>query len=171
MIKVELTSELNKSANLDISASLRTLLDEATKFVQTQLDGEAHQRAVSFSGNGLDRRRLIRVLDYIETHLESDLNLGRMASVACLSRFHFSRKFKQAVGCSPLRYVAKRRFERAKALLSQGDRSLVEIALSFRFSSQANFTRAFKRATGLAPGQYRQQFRWQAPSTAKAVAW
>jgi len=37
-----------------------------------------------------------------------------------------------------------------------GDRSLVDIALSLSFSSQANFTRAFKQATGQAPGRYRQ---------------
>ena len=105
----------------------------------------------------LDRRRLFRVLDYIDRHLEGDLTLDNLASVACLSRFHFARAFKQAVGQSPRRYVVARRLERAKVLLIEGETPLVEIALALRFSSQANFTRAFRQSTGLAPGQYRRE--------------
>ncbi|MFQ3456665.1 AraC family transcriptional regulator [Bradyrhizobium sp. UFLA01-814] len=105
----------------------------------------------------LDRRRLFRVLDHIDRHLEGDLTLDSMASIACLSRFHFARAFKQAVGQSPLRHVIARRLERAKALLIEGRAPLVEIALTLRFSSQANFTRAFKQSAGMAPGQYRRE--------------
>jgi AraC-like DNA-binding protein len=105
----------------------------------------------------LDRRRLFRVLDYIDRHLESDLTLDNLVSVACLSRFHFVRAFKQAVGQSPLRYVVARRLERAKVLLIEDEAPLVEIALALRFSNQANFTRAFRQSTGRAPGQYRRE--------------
>jgi len=105
---------------------------------------------------GLDRRRLLRVLDYIEANLEGDLSIDRIASIACLSRYHFARAFRLAVGQPPHRYVSARRLERAKALLTRGDRSLVDIALSLGFSGQANFTRAFTQATGHAPGRYRQ---------------
>src|SRR4029453_16666446 len=69
---------------------------------------------------------------------------------------HFARAFRLAVGQPPHRYVSARRLERAKALLTRGDRSLVDIALSLGFSGQANFTRAFTQATGRAPGRYRQ---------------
>jgi len=55
-------------------------------------------------------------------------------------------------------HVSAKRLTRAKTLLMQGDRSLVDIALSLSFSSQANFTRAFRQATGHAPGQFRQAF-------------
>ncbi|WP_271504123.1 helix-turn-helix domain-containing protein [Bradyrhizobium sp. CCBAU 11357] len=96
------------------------------------------------------------MLDYIEANLEGDLSIDRMASIACLSRFHFARAFRQAVGQAPHRYVSGRRLERAKTLLTRGDLPLVDIALSLGFSGQANFTRAFKQATGQAPGQYRQ---------------
>ena len=108
------------------------------------------------TNHGLDRRRLSRVLDYIDANLEGDLTLDRMAKTACLSRYHFARAFRHAVGESPHRYVSAKRLDRAKALLINGDRSLVDIALALGFSSQANFTRAFKQTTGLAPGQFRQ---------------
>jgi AraC family transcriptional regulator len=105
---------------------------------------------------GLDPRRLARVLDYIEANLEGDLTLVRLASVACLSQFHFARAFKAAVGQSPHRHVGAKRLERAKQLLFDADRALVDIALALRFSCQANFTRAFRRATGRTPAQYRR---------------
>ncbi|VIO73045.1 Transposon Tn10 TetD protein [Bradyrhizobium ivorense] len=115
-------------------------------------------RSIGPSAKGrLDRRRLFRVLDYIDRHLEGDLTLDELASVACLSRFHFARAFKQSVGQSPHRYVIARRLERAEVLLTEGETSLVEIALSLRFSSQANFSRAFRQSTGMAPGQYRRE--------------
>jgi AraC family transcriptional regulator len=111
----------------------------------------------SVTREGLDRRRLFRVLDLVDANLEGKLTIDSMASVACLSRYHFSRAFKKAMGQSPHRYVSGRRLERAKALLLRGDRSLVDIALALSFSSQANFTRAFTKATGQAPGQFRER--------------
>src|SRR5262249_18360292 len=79
---------------------------------------------------GLDPRRLARVLDYIEANLEGDLTVMRLASVACLSQFHFARAFKAAVGQSPHRHVSARRLQRAKELLCDADRALVDIALT-----------------------------------------
>jgi AraC family transcriptional regulator len=137
-----------------LAASLASSL--AARLVQKYIRASTGKSIVSLARGALERRRLRRVLDYIEANLEGDLNLDLMASIACLSRYHFARAFRQAVGQSPHRYVSARRLDRAKALLMQGDRSLVDIALSLSFSSQANFTRAFKQATGQAPGQFRQ---------------
>jgi len=96
------------------------------------------------------------VLDYIDASLEGDLTVDHLASIACLSTFHFARAFKVAVGQSPHRYISDKRLERAKALLTGADRSLVDIALALNFSGQANFTRAFRQATGQTPGRYRR---------------
>ena len=129
----------------------------AARLVQSHLRRSSAHALPRLTREGLDRRRLFRVLDYIEANLEGDLAIDRMASVACLSRYHFARAFKQAAGQSPHRYVSAKRLERAKALLIDGDRSLVDIALALNFSCQANFTRAFRQATGRTPGQYRQK--------------
>lgn len=129
----------------------------AARLVQKYTSIQPAESVALLPRGGLDRRRLLRVLDYIEANLEGDLDLDGMASIACLSRFHFARAFKQAAGQSPHRYVSARRLKRAKALLIEEDRPLVDIALGLSFSSQANFTRAFKQATGLAPGRYRRQ--------------
>jgi transcriptional regulator GlxA family with amidase domain len=109
----------------------------------------------STAPKGLDHRRLQRVFKFIEAHLEGNITVERLASAACLSRFHFARGFKTATGKSPRQYLSERRLNLAMSLLTQGNRSLIEIAFACRFSSQANFSRAFRRATGLTPGQYR----------------
>jgi AraC family transcriptional regulator len=115
-------------------------------------------KALPATPAGLDRRRLSRVLDHIEANLEGDLTVHTLASIACLSRFHFTRAFKAALGQPPHKYVGAKRLERAKALLTRGDRPLIDIALALNFSCHANFTRAFRQRTGQTPGQYRRRF-------------
>jgi AraC family transcriptional regulator len=127
----------------------------AARLVQNHV-GTPARGVVESTKARLDRRRLTRVLDYIDANLEGDLTLARLASIACLSRFHFSRAFKAAVGRSPHRYVSAKRLELAKQLLEQGDQPLAHIALTLKFSSQANFTRAFREATAQTPARYRR---------------
>jgi AraC family transcriptional regulator len=144
-----------QEAALDIANSQPVAF--AAKLLRTGTIGPAIQSIGPSAKGRLDRRRLFRVLDHIDRHLECDVTLDSLASIACLSRFHFARAFKQAVGQSPLRYVIAQRLERAKLLLIDGETPLVEIALALQFSSQANFSRAFKQSTGMAPGQYRRE--------------
>jgi AraC family transcriptional regulator len=105
--------------------------------------------------NGLSRERLQRVRDYVETHLDGRLTLTVLAEVACLSPYHFSRSFKQAVGIGPQRYVMRMRLERAKRLLHRTRQPLTEIAQETGFSDQSHLTSIFRREMGLTPGRYR----------------
>lgn len=114
-------------------------------------------RAVASAKAGLDRRRLARVLDFMETYLERDLTVGDLATVANVSLYHFARAFHNSTGRSPHAYLSERRIDRAKQLLAFGSETLVDIALRCRFSSQTNFTKAFRRAVGVSPGLYRQR--------------
>jgi len=150
-------------AELQTQTSAGRLLAEtlassiAARLVQNHLSPSPAQTFLRLAQEGLDRRRLSRVLDYIEAHLEGDLTIDHLASIACLSRFHFARAFKIAVGRSPHQYVSAKRLERAKTLLIRGHQSLVDIALALNFSCQANFTRAFRQVTGQTPGEYRRR--------------
>jgi AraC-like DNA-binding protein len=108
--------------------------------------------------NGLSRERLQRVRDYIETHLDDRLTLTDLAEVACLSPYHFSRSFKQAVGIGPQRYVMRLRLERAKTLMRRTKQPLAAIAQETGFADQSHLTSFFRRETGLTPGRYRAAF-------------
>jgi AraC family transcriptional regulator len=102
----------------------------------------------------LDAHRLERVMDYINEHLRDAITVDELASVASLSRFHFSRTFKATVGQSPSSFVSKLRLELAKLLLSQGV-SIADTAFDCGFSSESNFVRSFRRVMGITPGRYR----------------
>jgi AraC family transcriptional regulator len=104
---------------------------------------------------GLSRERLTRVYDYIEAHLDDRLTLADLAGVACLSPYHFSRSFKQAVGVGPQRFVMHRRVERAKALMRRTDQPLAVIAREVGFADQSHLTSVFRREIGVTPGHFR----------------
>ncbi|WP_275791295.1 helix-turn-helix domain-containing protein [Pararhizobium gei] len=109
----------------------------------------------SKAAGGLDRLRLNRVLDYMYQNVGADISLEELASVACLSIYHFARAFKLATGSAPLHYFTDLRISRAKALLTDSGKTLEDIASSTGFSSGANLTRAFKKSVGVSPTQYR----------------
>jgi AraC family transcriptional regulator len=116
-------------------------------------------RPLALATGILDRRRLDRVLDYIEVHLDVNIRIGDLAEVACFSLFHFVRAFHLAMGRAPYAYLSERRLDRAKQLLAYSNASLADISLTCRFSGQANFTKAFTRAMGLSPGRFRKSAR------------
>jgi AraC-like DNA-binding protein len=107
------------------------------------------------SSRPFDEQRLRQVFEFVEGNLGAHIRVADLASVARLSQFHFSRAFRRATGQTPHHFVRARRLEKAKELLVTGDATLLEIALSCGFSSQASFTRAFSRAAGLSPAEYR----------------
>jgi AraC family transcriptional regulator len=105
--------------------------------------------------NGLSGERLSRVRDYIEAHLADRLSLDRIADVACLSPYHFSRSFKQAIGVGPHRYVVQRRLERAKTLMRSTNHPLCLIAQEAGFTDQSHLISVFRREIGVTPGRFR----------------
>ncbi len=104
---------------------------------------------------GLAAWQRTRVAAYIEEHLAENVLLSRLAELAQLSPFHFSRAFKQSFGMPPLRYLASRRIERAKDLLA-GDGSVTEVGLALGFTETSSFTTAFRKHTGVTPTVYRR---------------
>ena len=103
--------------------------------------------------------RLRRAQQYLEEHLCAEVRLEQIAAAAGLSTFHFCRQFKKATGSTPLRYVLERRVERAKRLVVETDKTLVEIALELGFSGQSHFTAIFRKLTGQTPRRYREAHR------------
>jgi AraC family transcriptional regulator len=100
--------------------------------------------------------RINRTISYIDDHLGDQLDLDALAAIACFSKFHFHRVFKQVAGVSPQEYVKRRRLEMAHHFLSNDSNlSVNEIADLLGFSSPSNFARSFKERFQFAPSRLR----------------
>lgn len=106
---------------------------------------------------GLPPYHLKKVKAFIEEHLDENLTLSELAGVVNISKYYFSRLFKQSVGVSPYRYLMQQRIEEAKRLLSQTDWPIAQIALRTGFGSQSHLSKTFKKFTGISPSAYRSR--------------
>lgn len=104
---------------------------------------------------GLPQHQLLQILDYINDHLDRDIKLADLADLLGISQFHFSYLFQQSLGTSPYQYLLQQRIERAKQLLKQTDRSIIEIALMCGFNSHSHLSKQFRQFAGMTPKAYR----------------
>ena len=105
---------------------------------------------------GLPAFTLRKVTAWVDAHLAEDISLERMAGEAGLSPFHFSRIFKQTTGFSPSQYVIRERMGKARRLLRETNRSVIEIGMEVGYSSPGHFAKVFRREAGMAPLEFRQ---------------
>ena len=101
--------------------------------------------------------KLQQISNWMAEHLAEDFNLDQLAAQAGVSKFYFTRLFKNAKGVSPSRYLLTLRMDEARRLLRETKRSVVEIALDVGYTNPSHFARFFRRETGLSPSDYRQQ--------------
>ena len=107
---------------------------------------------------------------WIERRLETAGLVRGAAAAAMLTERTLNRRFRRALGLSPAEWVAKRRIERARALLETTRLPVEEVAARVGYAEAAAFRRAFRRAAGLAPGEYRRRFKTPAGPGIRALA-
>lgn len=101
-------------------------------------------------------RRVNRVMDYVQAHLDEELTLETLADVAAFSPFHFHRVFSAITGETLSDFIRRIRVERAAISLSMlRETSVLEIALRCGFSSAATFARTFKSHFGMSATAWR----------------
>jgi AraC-like DNA-binding protein len=101
---------------------------------------------------------LRRARDHIDRHYAAPLDLDRLASVAGISKYHFVRCFEAAYGETPVRYLTRRRIERAQDLLRHANLTVTEICMAVGFASLGSFSSRFRDLVGESPSAYRN--RW-----------
>ncbi len=88
-------------------------------------------------------------------HLDRDLSLDELAQFAGLSRYHFSKKFKQLTGTSPMRYFNQVKIKQACQQLDTSTHTIRDIGQSLGFDDPYYFSRLFKKVMGVSPQNYR----------------
>ncbi len=103
---------------------------------------------------------LRRARDHIDRHYQRALDLDELSAVAGVSKFHFARSFEATYGETPMRYLTRRRIERAQDLLRAANLTVTEVCMLVGFSSLGSFSSRFTQVVGETPTAYRD--RWTA---------
>ncbi len=94
--------------------------------------------------------QLNSAIDYIETHLDTDINMREAAKIACESEDGFKRIFRSLTGMTVNEYIRKRRLSIAVDNLHNGEK-VIDIAIKYGYNSADSFRRAFITQHGITP--------------------
>lgn len=96
-----------------------------------------------------------RAINCIWDRYGESLTLSDLANSAILSRFHFSRIFKEATGVSPGRFLSAVRIYQAKRMLLTTSLNVTDISFAVGYNSLGSFTNHFTDSVGISPSRLR----------------
>ncbi|MER7779697.1 AraC family transcriptional regulator [Streptomyces sp. NPDC096191] len=97
-----------------------------------------------------------RAVAYMRERFGDPLTVTDIAERARLSRFHFSRAFKEETGVGPGRFLAAVRLHEAKRLIGSTSMGIAEVSVRVGYSNLGSFTDSFTAGVGLSPGRFRR---------------
>ena len=105
---------------------------------------------------GMDER-IEQAAAYMQEHCAEPLPVEALARLACMSPYHFQRRFKEETGLTVHQYLNRQRVGRAKQLLLSTALPVSKIAEQTGFSGSSHLAAVFKAMTGQAPRDYRRR--------------
>ncbi|EKE84881.1 AraC family transcriptional regulator [Idiomarina xiamenensis] len=144
----------------DVTALLN-LQHQRLTLAQAQLAATLLRKLLLDIANIRQRARQVSHFDllalerWMKDNLHRSLSLADFADFVGLSRFHFSKKFRQKTGTTALHYFNDLKIKQACRLLDQSQQTVRQIAADLGFDDPYYFSRLFKKVMGLSPQHYR----------------
>lgn len=98
-----------------------------------------------------------KMIDWIEEHISEESILQEMSNQIGYSPYYCSTRFHEIVGMTIRSYVAGRRLAKAALEIRDTNKRILDIALTYGYSSQEALTRAFVSAFKCTPAAYRKK--------------
>jgi AraC family transcriptional regulator, transcriptional activator FtrA len=99
------------------------------------------------------------LLEWLDKHLDQPVTIEQLAKLVAMSPRTLARRFRDATGTTPMRWLTHRRIERAQQLLVTSDLPIETIAHRVGMGTAANLRQHFRAATGTSPAGYRRRYR------------
>lgn len=116
-----------------------------------QRPADLRQRMSLSSTIGIRNPVLVQVIRRFEENLEQGVEIEQLSAELGVSRRQVERLFQRYVGMSPKQYLNGLRLERARALLTETDMPVAEVAYGCGFNATNTFTKAFRQRYGVSP--------------------
>ncbi|WP_447747140.1 transcriptional regulator ArgR [Pseudomonas nicosulfuronedens] len=133
-------------------------------------EGSERQRIPLKNRLGSSHPKLTQAVLLMEANIEEPLTTDEIAQHVCVSRRQLERIFKQYLTRVPSQYYLELRLNRARQMLMQTSKSIIQIGLSCGFSSGPHFSSAYRNFFGVTPREDRNQRRGQSVAEAAPVA-
>lgn len=104
--------------------------------------------------------RILNLMRYVNEHIDQEITNNTLANLACVTKAHLGRMFRETLGLSPLKYVIRTRMKCAQRLLMTTDHSINEIAQEVGYEDVSYFIRMFHKHIGITPQEYRNRLRY-----------
>ena len=105
-----------------------------------------------------ESQRFGKLFDYLHQHLAQSHSVDSLSQRVGMSQRTFLRRFQDATGTTPARWLLNERLLRAKDYLENGRLSIDSIAEQTGFGQAATLRHHFRQHFALSPAQYRKQF-------------
>nr|WP_315033397.1 AraC family transcriptional regulator [uncultured Chryseobacterium sp.] len=103
------------------------------------------------------KKRIAKTIQYIDTNLDADLSLEKIAEISAYSPYHFHRIFKLITGETLQSYIIRKKTEKSAFLLAlRKEMEIKEIYLDLGFSNSSVFSKTFKKHYGISPTEFRK---------------
>lgn len=100
---------------------------------------------------GANQPKLTEAVTLMEANLEEPISLDELSAYVGISRRQLERLFQKHLNCVPTRYYLNLRLNRARLLLLQTSKSIVDIALACGFISAPHFSKCYRDMFGIPP--------------------
>lgn len=116
---------------------------------------------ILFEKNGMEgETEAIRpALEYMAQNFREDITVEQLAALVHLSKSHFMRCFRKAVGIGAIEHLTQLRIQAACEALGDGGEQIADIAFACGYSNLSNFNRQFLKRVGCSPKEYRKRNR------------
>ena len=147
-------SDSRPGADAMLARLSELLFVEAVRSYVEGLEGEA-----SGLFGALQDRSLGTAIALMHRNPEQPWTVPDLARAVGASRSSLTEKFARHLGCAPMEFLVGHRMRLAARALEASGGSLMTIAESIGYGSEAAFSRAFKRAHGVSPSAWRAKHR------------
>lgn len=106
-----------------------------------------------------DTETIRPALEYMAQNFREDITVERLAGLVHLSKSHFMRCFRNAVGIGAIEHLSQLRIRAACEALCDGTEQIADIAFACGYSNLSNFNRQFLKRVGCSPKEYRKRNR------------
>ncbi len=167
---------ITQAGNLYCTGSVNSMADLTIHFIQRYFSRtiashvERHffheiRRAYESSVSYQDEMRshpdedIIQTQIWLQDNYSKKIILGEVAGQFDMSLRNFNRRFKNATGVTPLKYLQNIRMEAAKDLMQSTNLTIEEVMYKVGYHDAAHFNQLFKKYNATTPGQYRTTVR------------